>query len=270
MKTKTGNEEKNVTTGKQLTVQNATVTTATIEVKTLTIGARQVTQGIFKQLIEEPLTAEDGTLNGVPWGHVTWHPDKCGDDSDHWHVVWQSGQNLRRSQIDKTPRFDRLPMNFECADYEAWEMARIAHRLSVGDTITLFKRRSLDSLDPREEVHNLVYLSASRVREVEGVPVAFTLSDAAHEAALSRHLLRRFEQGGRGIGGDTWQDQERRRLTQRDAEALVNLQGSLSGIDSEQLHAAALTAIRAESARRQRHRELRTTLAQLPQLFIGG
>jgi len=62
-------------TTKQLTVNNATVTTMAVEVKTLTIGARQVTQGIFKQLIEEPLIAEDGTLNGVPWGHVTWHPD---------------------------------------------------------------------------------------------------------------------------------------------------------------------------------------------------
>lgn len=91
-------------TNRQLTVHNASVTTMTVEVKTLTIGARQVTQGIFKQLIKEDLVAEDGTLNGVPWGHVTWHPDGCSG-SDHWHVVWQAGEELRRATVDKECRF---------------------------------------------------------------------------------------------------------------------------------------------------------------------
>lgn len=95
---------------KRLTVHNASVTTMSVEVKTLTIGARQVTQGIFRQLIEEPLIAEDGTLNGVPWGHVTWHPDRCDDaKTKHWHVVWQKGDELRRSWIDVRPPFDREP-----------------------------------------------------------------------------------------------------------------------------------------------------------------
>jgi hypothetical protein len=83
---------------RQLTVQNASVTTVAIEVKAFMIGARQVTQGIFKQLIEEPLIAEDGALNGVPWGHVTWHPDRCDYHSNrHWHIVWQRGEELRRA-----------------------------------------------------------------------------------------------------------------------------------------------------------------------------
>lgn len=95
---------------KRLTVHNASVTTMTVEVKTLTIGARQVTQGIFKQLIEEPLIAEDGTLNGVPWGHVTWHPERCDDaKTAHRHLVWQKGDELRRSWIDEKPPFDREP-----------------------------------------------------------------------------------------------------------------------------------------------------------------
>lgn len=100
---------------KQLTVHNASVTTMTVEVKTLTIGARQVTQGIFKQLIEEPLIAEDGTLNGVPWGRVNYCPDGngCGGytmitiqgsagrsyDSKHMHIVWQRGDQLFRSTV---------------------------------------------------------------------------------------------------------------------------------------------------------------------------
>jgi hypothetical protein len=113
VKTETGDEEKMMTTGKQLNVQNATVTTATIEVKTLTIGARQVTQGIFKQLIEEPLIAEDGTLNGVPWGHVNYCSDDCGSyhyrdsrpgvqrdwDRGHRHFIWQRGTTLYRCVV---------------------------------------------------------------------------------------------------------------------------------------------------------------------------
>lgn len=83
----------------QLTTQNATITTATIEVKALTIGARQVTLAVFRQLREEPLIAEGGTLNGAPWGTVNYHPDKCADAKEHLHVVWQQGDELRRAYV---------------------------------------------------------------------------------------------------------------------------------------------------------------------------
>ncbi|MET9388439.1 hypothetical protein ABZY09_47675 [Streptomyces sp. NPDC002928] len=83
----------------RLTPQNATVTTATIRVQALTIGKRQVTLAVFRQLKEEPLIAEDGTLNGDPWGVVNYHPDKCSDDPEHLHVVWQNGDELRRSAV---------------------------------------------------------------------------------------------------------------------------------------------------------------------------
>jgi hypothetical protein len=82
-----------------LTVHNAELKTAAVELKTLTISGKQVTLAVFRQLREEPLIAEDGTLNGVPWGIVNYHPDKCGDASEHRHVVWQHGSELRRSAI---------------------------------------------------------------------------------------------------------------------------------------------------------------------------
>lgn len=92
---------------KQLTTQNATITTAAVEVKTLTISGRQVTLAVFRQLREEPLIAEDGTLNGVPWGAVNYHPDKCGDAPlKHWHIVWQRGDELLRSRVYEKPSFD--------------------------------------------------------------------------------------------------------------------------------------------------------------------
>lgn len=98
----------------QLTVHNAQITTATVEIKTLTIGGKQVTQAVFRQLKEESLIGNDGTLRGVPWGTVNYHPDpRCkqtGPHRDQWshgqycnaehlHVVWQQGAELRRSLV---------------------------------------------------------------------------------------------------------------------------------------------------------------------------
>lgn len=85
--------------GKQLTAQNATITTAAVEVKALTISGKQVTLAVFRQLKEQPLIGDDGTLNGEPWGVVNYHPDKCGDDPEHLHVVWQNGSDLRRAAV---------------------------------------------------------------------------------------------------------------------------------------------------------------------------
>lgn len=86
---------------KQLTVHNATITTASVEVKTLTISGKQVTLAVFKQLREEPMIGEDGAFLGEPWGYVNYHPDKCGDDrTKHLHVVWQRDGDLLRSRVD--------------------------------------------------------------------------------------------------------------------------------------------------------------------------
>ncbi|MFC4034571.1 hypothetical protein ACFO3J_24285 [Streptomyces polygonati] len=85
---------------KQLTTQNATITTASVEVKTLTISGKQVTLAVFRQLREEnvlhPLNA---TVDGDLWGTVNYHPDRCADAPEHLHVVWQKGSELRRAHI---------------------------------------------------------------------------------------------------------------------------------------------------------------------------
>jgi len=82
-----------------LTAHAAQITTAAVQINTLTVSGKQVTLAVFRQLREEPLIAEDGSLNGVPWGTVNYHPDKCGDAAEHVHVVWQRGTELLRSAI---------------------------------------------------------------------------------------------------------------------------------------------------------------------------
>lgn len=94
-----------------MTTQNATITTAAVEVKTLTISGKQVTLAVFRQLREARLIADDGSLNGEPWGYVNHCPEKklpyndgsgqsfdCAD-SDHRHVIWQKDAELFRSRV---------------------------------------------------------------------------------------------------------------------------------------------------------------------------
>ncbi|TKA11739.1 hypothetical protein [Actinacidiphila oryziradicis] len=85
---------------KQLTVHNATITTAAVEVKTLTISGKQVTLAVFRQLQEETiLNPVNATLTGELWGRVNYHPDKCADAATHVHVVWQKDGELRRAHV---------------------------------------------------------------------------------------------------------------------------------------------------------------------------
>lgn len=87
-------------TGKQLTPQNATVTTATIQVRALTIGKKQVTLAVFRQLEDQDIIKTlDANLAGEPWGRVNYHPDKCADEKEHIHVVWQKDDELRRATV---------------------------------------------------------------------------------------------------------------------------------------------------------------------------
>lgn len=90
-----------------INVHDASIKTATVEIKSLTVSGRQVTMGVFRQLLNEdvidPATA---TLRGIPWGTVNYFPKPC-QDADHLHVVWQKGDELRRACVHRLPRRDR-------------------------------------------------------------------------------------------------------------------------------------------------------------------
>lgn len=103
-------------TASPLNVHTAEVTTAAVEIKTLTIRGKQVTLAVFRQLREKELVLEDGTLAGVPWGHVNYHPDKCADWARHWHIIWQDGTELRRSAVTRKALWPRIfePDSADC------------------------------------------------------------------------------------------------------------------------------------------------------------
>lgn len=86
--------------GRRITVHDATIKTAAVEVKALTISGKQVTLAVFRQLIEEALLDPDtGEYAGVPWGTVNYHWAECRDTGTHHHVVWQKGEELRRATV---------------------------------------------------------------------------------------------------------------------------------------------------------------------------
>jgi hypothetical protein len=84
---------------KTITVQQATVRTAAVEIRTLSVGGKQVTMGLFRQLLREDLIdPHTCQFRGAPWGLVNYFWGDCHPES-HLHIVWQLGNELRRSCV---------------------------------------------------------------------------------------------------------------------------------------------------------------------------
>jgi hypothetical protein len=95
----------------RITVDQAEIHTASVEVKTLTLKGKQVTLAVFRQLQQETLLDADGSFIGLPWGTVNYHPEKgcpsteaemaevAASKETHLHVVWQKENELRRATV---------------------------------------------------------------------------------------------------------------------------------------------------------------------------
>jgi hypothetical protein len=73
-------------------VRRAELRTATVTIETIRVDGRQVTLSTFRQLQSEPVA-------GPMWGWVNYHPDRCADDLEHRHVVWQKDETLLRATV---------------------------------------------------------------------------------------------------------------------------------------------------------------------------
>jgi len=87
--------------GTRIAAHEATIKTASVEIRALTVSGRQVTLSVFRQLQEEQVVDQESlTLKGPVWGKVNYF---WGDDAkrtdDPLHVVWQKGDELRRAII---------------------------------------------------------------------------------------------------------------------------------------------------------------------------
>jgi hypothetical protein len=89
--------------GEMATVLNreATIRTAIVEIRILSVSGKQVTQALFRQIDERFLVDPDTLeLQGQPWGRVNYHFGCNAEEwGDHLHVVWQEDNELRRDCI---------------------------------------------------------------------------------------------------------------------------------------------------------------------------
>lgn len=247
---------------KQLSTQNATITTASVEVKTLTISGKQVTLAVFRQLREEPLIAEDGTLNGVPWGVVNYHPDKCGDSlPKHRHIVWQCGDELLRCRVEIIAPFDWPSHRFQdvATDaYAAWILGEWAHG-----------RLDWCPLE-RSGIHGRYFCRwKTGGMSLQGAVCEVLDQGTVEQAEMAKHRLDQKQREHDKHAGP-WQIEELTKARDAMDETLAALDAEIAELGPiERIRSDYNDALAAEVGRRQRHRDVRTGLAALPQLFIA-
>lgn len=276
----------------QLTTENATITTVAVTIQALKIGTKQVTQSVFKQLPEEPLIAQDGTLNGVPWGRVNWHPDKCeGSRRRHLHIVWQRGTELLRSRVNDIADFDWADRHDGKAmrDYLGRHSPASADLLNVvvlnaiaaGRTPTYFTREEDYSQGTPRARH-----TGPDMMPVDLVgPGPFRLHVTPHREALEAlDAVSDLKDAESEAGKEPYSylsPERQRELKEKAAQKLVAARArhasALAALRKRAENAGGIEAVNAalraevsrECGRRQRHRDTRAALAELPQLFIA-
>ncbi len=136
-----------------ISVKSAVLKAAQIEIKALSVNSKQMTLAVFRQLDHRDLICSNGDadtsplLAGLPWGRVNYHPDKCGDDYEHLHLIWQLETFLYRSTVYQDPIKSKL-FNFSDSNdeikrlthliaqrqrYDAW-MAKCDERIASNDS----------------------------------------------------------------------------------------------------------------------------------------
>ncbi|QXV63549.1 hypothetical protein [Amycolatopsis sp. TNS106] len=242
-----------------LTVQNAAIATASVEIKTLTVSGKQVTLAVFRQLLEQPLVLDDGTLAGQPWGVVNYHPDKCGNAAEHWHIVWQDGSDLRRSLVQIKPSFDRFRPD-EADDFTA---SCIYDFLSTGNT---------PYFEGKPPVQKLM------VAGWEGIPVTtghdfsayIALPDQGRAVVRAGEKLAQAESLYGGSTSEFGANQVSEAKARHEAAMSVFAEEIAKlGATTDELYTRYRAAVEHEHQRRLQHIAVRDELAQLPQLFIA-
>src|SRR5947209_9183628 len=135
-----------------------------VSIQVLTIGTKQVTQSLYKQLVEAQVIGKDLILNGHIWGWVNLHAD-CKNE-EHLHVIWESNDQLKRSCVTR-----------QCPLKEYHDMKWCLERLGK---IYLCKRVHED-----DEFRSRVISSSKRYRDTTCYSATLTLSGQKLYAQVS-------------------------------------------------------------------------------------
>jgi hypothetical protein len=253
---------------KQLTTQNATITTVAVEVKALAISGKQVTLSVFRQLQEEQLVADDGTLNGVPWGYVNYHPDRCGDQADHWHVVWQKSDQLRRSLVVQEPRWPALRVQETHHLLNAHLLAWALNPEAPASACPIPGRATRYGLSPREiGKFQWVHPPTGVTFTEEATPTASELAQTLTPVKRLREMGAEQPQFKEQNDAQADAREEGVRYRQLLAKLREDVEGYGRTVDELMEDVSVVAANYVQ--RQDRHRMVRAGLAQLPQLFIA-
>lgn len=88
--------------------ENVKINTVQIEIKSLTVGRKQLTLSLMRQIIEEDLIDKETLqFKGVPWGHVNyfWGSHKDLSFPEYLNIIWQNGKALRRCVIKSFEKY---------------------------------------------------------------------------------------------------------------------------------------------------------------------
>jgi hypothetical protein len=114
-----------------ITVQDARLSTLSVSIKSLHVGSKQMTMGVFRQLTQEQILSNEMRLLGIPWGRVNYFwEDRC-KGYGHLHIVWQKDDELRRACIDKNETW-QLDFHY---DYSAPEHEKEKTKTWVKETV---------------------------------------------------------------------------------------------------------------------------------------
>lgn len=94
-----------------INIHEAKLRTLKVEIRSLTVNEKQVTQSVFRQLYAENCLDCQGNARGQLWGRVNYR----WTGHEHEHLVWQLGDELRRDCLfsvmkapeDKTAAVDK-------------------------------------------------------------------------------------------------------------------------------------------------------------------
>lgn len=88
---------------RRINVEQASIKTASVEIKVVTINGKQMTLSVFRQLENEDIIdPETLQLKGIPWGRVNYW---WGDERGECHIIWQKNGKLRRGALNTKQHF---------------------------------------------------------------------------------------------------------------------------------------------------------------------
>jgi hypothetical protein len=177
-----------------LPADEATVEERQVTIQVLTLGKKQVTQALYRQLLEQDLiNPYTGLLKGTPWGWVNLHID-CDEKQNHLHVVWEDNGLLKRSCVyasfQASSHYQRIRRNMRALTY-------------VYATLAALEERRLVHYDEEKlymNVNGYAYniSLADEIRKLWDLPKEIAeakklLADAESGALMQEDETRRFE-----------------------------------------------------------------------------